>query len=286
MIKSKSFVLSATFPSSKKGEDGMRHALELLAPWGFDTIEYYSADVSPDRMAALMQGKRCIFLAGARQKMENLNPSSLDRDIREKAISGLGDCFHYARQAGADAVLLSSGVRPANEKDDAECLTLLTDSLSRLHELEPGLPILLEPGDRDVEYRHLLGPTKRVAEFVSGCRDRGIPLGITFDISHVAQLGENLEDAWSIARPYCDHVHFANCVLKKGSPIYGDKHPFFEVPDGVYTHKNARDFLAGLQREESPLTVSLEMICPQDEKEDDFFERLRTDTGWFFSLKK
>ena len=285
MIKAKSFVLSATFPGSKKGTDGIRRALELLAPFGIDIIEYYNMDVSPDRIASLMQGKRNIFLAGARQKMENLNPCSLDANIREKAIACLGECFHYARRAGASAVMVSSGGRPASERDDAECLRLLMDSLKRLHGLEPGLPILLEPGDRDVEYRHLLGPTAWAAEFTCDCRKQGIPLGLVFDISHAAQLGENLEEAWETARPYCDHVHFANCVLKKGSPIYGDKHPFFEVPDGVYAHKDARNFLAVLQNEPEPLTVSLEMICPLDEKEDDFFHRLVTDTGWFFEIK-
>jgi len=286
MIVAKSFVLSASFPLSKTGPDCLRSALEQLAPWGIDTIEYYNMNVAPDRLAALMRGKRSIFLAGARQKAENLSPCSLDRDIREKAVAGLGECFHHARQAGAQAVMVSSGGRPANEKDDAECLRLLMDSLNRLHELEPGLPILLEPGDRDVEYRHLLGPTAWAAEFASGCRNRGIPLGLIFDISHVAQLGEEPEAAWDTARPFCDHVHFANCVLKKGSPLYGDKHPFFGVPDGVYTHDDARNFLTLLENEQKPLTVSLEMICPQEEEENHFFHRLVTDTGWFFEQKK
>jgi hypothetical protein len=286
MIKSKSFVLSATFPGSKKGIDGIRHALELLAPWEIDTIEYYNTSVSPDRIAALMQGKQSIFLSGSRQKTENLNPCSLNRDIREKAIAGLGECFHYARQAGATAVMLSSGGRPASEKDDAECLNLLIDSLSRLHKLEPDLPILLEPGDRDVEYRHLLGPTEWAVEFTYRCRNQGIPLGLIFDISHVAQLGEDLEAAWNKARPVCNHVHLANCVLEKNSALYGDKHPLFEVPDGVYTHKDAQKFLALLENEREALTVSLEMICPQDEQEDSFFSRLLTDTKWFFTGKQ
>ena len=283
MINSKSFVLSASFPGSKSGIDGIRSALEQLAPWGIDTIEYYNADVSPDRIVALMQGKQSIFLAGARQKMENLNPCSLDRGVREEAIAGLGDCFHYARQAGASAVMLSSGGRPENEGDDAECLRLLMDSLCCLHELEPDLPILLEPGDRDVEYRHLLGPTALAVDFASRCRTQGIPLGLIFDMSHIAQLGENLERAWNEAWRVCDHIHFANCVLKRNSPIYGDKHPFFEVPDGVYTHKDAQSFLALLQNEENSLTVGLEIICPPGEDEHAFFDRIITTHPWFFS---
>jgi hypothetical protein len=146
------------------------------------------------------------------------------------------------------------------------------------------LPILLEPGDRDVHFRQLLGHTDISIEFTAALRKEGIPLGLIFDISHVAQLGEDLTTAWNMARPCCDHVHFANCVLEKGNPLYGDRHPFFEIPQGVYSHRDARDFLALLQNDPGPLTVSLEMICPAGEKEDDFFKRLTAETAWYFAL--
>ena len=282
MITAKSFVLSASFPSVKSGIDGFRSALEQLASLNIDTIEYYNADVSPDRIASLLHGKKSIFLAGTRQKIENLNPCSLDISIREKAIAGVTECFRYARQAGAYAVMFSSGVRPDNEKDDAECLNLLLDSLSRVHKLEPDLIFLLEPGDRDVEYRHLLGPTEWAVDFALRCRNQGIPLELVLDMSHIAQLGENLEEAWNKSRPVCSHVHFANCVLDKNSPIYGDKHPFFEVPNGVYTHKDGQNFMALLQKEKNSITAGLEIICPPGEDERAFCDRLNAAHSWFF----
>ncbi|MDR0758842.1 MAG: sugar phosphate isomerase/epimerase [Treponema sp.] len=263
----------------------MKKALDAIAPWHFTTVEYYSEGVSAGKVSRLMEGRRSIFLAGALQKAAGLNPCALDKDVRDKAVAELGECFRFARQAGAGAVMLSSGPRPEHESDDPQCLLYLRDSLERLHKLEPELPILLEPGDRDVEYRHLLGHTPVSVEFVAVCRREGLPLGLIFDISHVAQLGEDLHTAWAVARSCCDHVHLANCVLERRHPLYGDKHPFLGVPGGVYSHQDARNFLSVLQEDPLPLTVSLEVICPLNEPEDRFFSRLVSDTRWFFDWK-
>jgi sugar phosphate isomerase/epimerase len=198
-------------------------------------------------------------------------------------VEELRDCFHFARDAGAFAVMVSSGPRPDREADDPACLACLADSLQALHQAEPALEILLEPGDRDVEYRHLLGPARMSADFAKTLVQTGLPLGLIFDISHSAQLGEDPYEAWETVKPYCRHVHLANCVLVKGSPIYGDKHPFFGVKDGVYSHDDARKFLSVLEAAPEPLRVTLEMICPAGEEEEDFFRRLVEDTEWFFS---
>jgi hypothetical protein len=245
-------------------------------------VEYYSEGVSPDQAASILNKTRSVFLAGARQKAENLNLCSLDQEARARAVERLCGCFHFARQAGAAAVMLFSGSRPAHEAHESECLARLTDSLEKLHRAEPDLPILLEPGDRDVEYRQLLGPTAVSADFAAACQRDGLPLELLFDISHTAQLGEDLAAAWEKARPVCHHVHLANCILDKSSPLYGDKHLFFGVPRGVYSHQDARDFFALLENEQQKLTAGLEMICPAGENEDDFFKRLEMDTSWFF----
>ena len=281
MIKHRSFIISASFPSSKSTEDGMRFALEQISPLGIDTVEYYS-ELSPDKVASLLQGKRSIFLSGARQKAEGLNPCSLDAGVREKAISALAECFKYAKQAGASGIMFASGTRPDSEKDDEQCLDLLFDSITRLHQVEPELPILLEPGDRDVEFKHLLGHTDMSVKFAQRCQDSGLPLKLVFDISHIAELGEDLMDSWKMIKPYCDHVHFANCVLDKSSPLYGDKHPFFNLANGVFSHKEGVDFLSYLKNEKEELMVGLEIICPLDEDEKAHFDRLVKEHSWFF----
>lgn len=284
MIRETSLVLSAAFPSSKSREDGLAEALAQIEPYGVACVEYYCEGCKPERVRSLLDGISGIFLAGARQKAMNLNPSSRDADVREFAVRQMEECFHFARETGARAVMMSSGTRPENERDDTECLKHLEDSIFRLHRTEPDLEILLEPGDRDVEYRHLVGPTPMAVALARKLRENGAPVGLLFDMSHVAQLGEELYQAWDAAKDVCGHVHLANCVLERESPIYGDKHPFFGVEAGVYSHHEARAFFSKLEEEPFPMTVGLEMICSElDEKE--FFRRLAKDTSWFFDFK-
>ncbi|MDR1929179.1 MAG: sugar phosphate isomerase/epimerase [Treponema sp.] len=141
MVRDKSFVFSAIFPDSKKGLEGLTRAMERLSPWPYSTVEYYCRDVQADKIAALLGEKKSVFLAGALQKELRLNPCSLEKEVRKKAVGALAECFRFARQAGAGGVLVSSGQRPENEKDDPESLKYLADSLEQLHGVEPELPI-------------------------------------------------------------------------------------------------------------------------------------------------
>lgn len=277
----KSLVLSAVFPSSRTGPAGLERALGCIAPYGIRTVEYYCEGGSPGDVSGLLRGKRSVFLGGARQKALDLNPCSFEREERELAVGQLAECIRFAHEAGADAFMLSSGRRPSRREDDRACLELLEDSILRIHRAQPELRILLEPGDRDVEFRQLVGPTGMAADLVRSLRGKGVPAGLIFDISHAAQLGEDLETAWAAARPVCGHVHLANCVLDRGSPLYGDRHPFFGVKGGVYRHEDARRFLRLLEGEPEPVTVGLEMICPGGDEEA-FFRALADDTRWFF----
>jgi hypothetical protein len=72
-----------------------------------------------------------------------------------------------------------------------------------------------------------------------------------------------------------------HCVLDRNSPVYGDKHPLFSVENGVYTHDAAKGFYQHLQKEKSPLSVGIEMICSED-SEQSFFESFAAETAWFF----
>ena len=280
MISGKSFVLSASFPASVSGEDGLRAAIQTIAPYGFSVVEYYSEGCGPERVKTLMGGRRSIFLAGARQKAQGLSLCTPDESERLRAVKELSECMCFALRAGAEAVLISSGGRPAMDEDEPRCLGLLRDSILRLHEAVPDMKLLLEPGDRDIEYRQLIGSTDVAVKFLKAL-PKQVPLELTFDMSHAAQLGEDLSSAWDAAKDYCSHVHLANCVLKQGAPLYGDKHPFFGIRDGVYSHDDAKAFFSRLAEDARPVIVGIEMICSK-ESQAGFFERLVADAGWFF----
>ena len=277
----KSIVLSATFPSSKTGAAGLEKALAILEPYNLPVIEYYVEDCGADQARALLEGRESIFLSGALQKQKGLNPSSLDPAQRKTAVELLVESMRFAEQAGAKSVLVNSGPRPSDEKKDEQCLAYLMESLCQLHYAVKGLGILLEPGDREVEYHHLIGHTPVATQFIQDAR-RGIPdIGIVFDTSHIPQLGEELYTAWEIAKQVCTHVHLANCSLVAGSPYYGDKHPPFGIPDGIYSHEDMLRFYNFLGEGDPSMTSGIEIIL-QGNSEKDFFERIARETQWFF----
>lgn len=284
MLINKSFVLLSSFPSSKTGFDTLKRAVEFIKPYDFSMVEYYCENCDADHVRNLMGGYRSVFLAAALQKDQALNLCAPAAEDRKKAVNVLAECFRFARQAGAEAVLINSGTRPDNDEQDALCLEYLKDSVCELHHRVSGIPILLEPGDRDIQYRHLIGHTDMAVSFIEDIRSEVPCISLVFDISHIAQLNENLYSSWEIAKKHCSHIHLANCVLDRNSPLFGDKHPLFGVKDGIYTHDTARAFYQHLQMENSSLSVGIEMICSED-SEQSFFERFAAETGWFFQQK-
>ena len=76
-------------------------------------------------------------------------------------------------------------------------------------------------------------------------------------MSTVAQLGEDLEQATQDAGDCLVHAHVANCVLDPRDPLYGDKHPPFGVPGGVYTVDDAVRYIDVLEQSGFYPSVSL-----------------------------
>jgi len=257
--------------------------MEHIRPYGFPVVEYYCENCSAEQIQRLMGDHRSVFLAAALQKSKGLNPSSRVPEDRKKAVDALTECFLFARQAGAESVLINSGPRPEKMEYDSECLKILRESICELNHRAGRIPIVLEPGDRNVEYRHLIGPTDMAVSFIEDLQSEVPGISLVFDISHIAQLNENLYSSWNVAKKYCHHLHLANCILDRSSPLYGDKHPLFSVPNGVYSHEDARAFFLHLQNEGQPLTIGIEMICRETD-EAIFFKRFSEETAWFFSM--
>ncbi len=284
MSINKSFVLLSAFPSSKDGFEMLKNAVESIKPYDFSMIEYYCENCNSDRIRKLFEEHQSVFLAAALQKEKGLSLCTPIAADRRTAINALAECFRFARQAGAKSVLLNSGRRPEQEEYDEECLRYLKDSICELHQRVNDIHILLEPGDRDVEYRHLIGHTDMAVSFIHDIRTEVPCISLVFDMSHIAQLNEYLYSSWEIAKKYCTHVHLANCVLNRNSQLFGDKHPLFSVKDGVYTHETAQSFYNHLQNENNLINVGIEMIC-SDDSEQRFFECFASETGWFFQHK-
>jgi len=93
------------------------------------------------------------------------------------------------------------------------------------------LHITLEPFDRDVEKKRLIGPTQEAATLADAV-DRN-NFGLTVDLSHLPLLNETSSHAINAAGRHLIHAHIGNCVVDDPEcPFFGDFHPRFGHPLG------------------------------------------------------
>ncbi|MCD8139378.1 MAG: hypothetical protein LUE17_06315 [Planctomycetaceae bacterium] len=179
-------------------------------------------------------------------------------------------CLDEMRDNGLRQFMICSGkIGP----DPDGQLRALEASVEELYTYAAGknLPvrILLELCDSTMDARHLLGPTSRCVSFVETMRARGFPLELTMDTAHVAEEGEDFLEAIRATKPYCNHVHFANCLISDpANPLYGDKHLGFEYPDTVWSPTALADVFAGLEAlypGDDELRIALEVLCREDD---------------------
>jgi sugar phosphate isomerase/epimerase len=141
---------------------------------------------------------------------------------------------------GAELHLITGGPDTA-PADRESAVGYLVESMVTLSEYASSqatdrpLVLSLEPTDRSVHRYGLIGPTVEAVELVREVRRQGGAVWLTLDQSHLAQLGEVVEDSIAVAKGYHVHMHLANCLLSDpDSPIYGDEHPRFGVEGGEH----------------------------------------------------
>jgi sugar phosphate isomerase/epimerase len=276
----KSVVITALFPEAMRSADALIRAIRLAAEDGFyDTVEfYYEGDpsASADIRKALDEFRKPpVFLGGAYLKKHRLNLGSLDEVHRQRAISETKRLIDQACLFGSSKILVTSGETLSLAAERQASFERLAESLKELcayaaeRSQDRTLHITLEFFNDRGEPYFLIGPTsvtKRLAESIaSECGN----FEITFDLSHVIQLGETPSESLAKLLPYVHHVHLANCYLKNPfDPMYGDKHPPFDWPDSEVSRDDVLMFLRDLKqtgffdrREE--WTMGVEVITPE-----------------------
>jgi sugar phosphate isomerase/epimerase len=107
----------------------------------------------------------------------------------------------------------------------------------------------LEPTDRDIQTKGLIGPTEEAVEVIAAVRAQWPNLGLTLDLAHIPQVGESFEQAVETGKAYLDHVHLANTVIRqRDNHRYGDQHPQFGVPGGEFDVPEVARFIQALHR--------------------------------------
>ena len=280
----RSFVLSPAVPAAETDMEVFRIQAEKYRAKGADVIEFYSAPdgikARADCLAAL--GLEGIYLPATYQKRNRSSLCALNEPARADAVRMASELAISAYNAGLRKALFTSGWYPESAADEK---TAYAAAFSSFRELSSSLPnnftLLIEPGDRKVQYNQLLGPTDELVAFMNelGCEN----VRLTMDISHIAQLGEDIHQSLSMTKKYCSHVHLANCILKKGDPMYGDRHPLFGAENGefsVIAAADMSDWVRQLYNGED-LTVSVEIINHMSTEA--FAEEIDRNTAWFWT---
>jgi len=176
---------------------------------------------------------------------------SFDSNIRNDSVNAAKRIIDDACYFGAAVVLLISGSDPGLERRH-EARAFLMESLVELvhyaESVNDRLMVTLEPSDRDIHRRQLIGPILESVEITRAVRQYAENFGLTIDMSHLAQLGEDKRKALGIARGYFHHVHIANAiVINKENPRFGDEHPRFGIEEGEHDQDSIVEFLRDLK---------------------------------------
>jgi len=231
----------------------------ILADDFFDTIEITWIKEERQKLRAIEvikeSGKRIVLAGGPPYAFQQINLSSLDQDVRKKSIELAKQLIDDAYRFGARLHLITGGPdpSPAFRAQAKDCLVNSILELLAYTESQANdylLTLSMEPVDRAIHRKGLIGPIKEAVEIARKVRDRGGNLFLTIDQSHLAQLGEDPLDAIVNANEFLYHVHLANCVISDpSSPLYGDEHPRFGIPGSVHDLPEVVAFLKILKKQ-------------------------------------
>ncbi len=248
----------ALFPASGSGTGDISDTFEpVLSDGDFGAIEvtWIKDDRERSRAAEILRraGIQVMFSGGPPLLSSGLSLSDVDNAGRAKAVGLAKRLVDMACELGARNLLVSSGPDPGSAlREDALSgfRRSLEEICSYAVDRRPENPVVVcvEPFDREVQWRQLLGPTALAAALVREVRRSLGNCGITLDMSHVAQLREDLTRAIDSAGDCLVHAHLANCVLDPADPLFGDMHPGFDVPGGAYRPEDMGRYLAALDR--------------------------------------
>lgn len=177
---------------------------------------------------SIVEDKQYHFLTWASPNINDagMNLSSLDETLRKKSVEFTKELIKTAVESGTTNVGLPSGPDPGDAmREDAK--KALFDSYVAISEAAmqyPGLQLNVEPLDRYVHKKQLLGPIREVTEWFAGLKKEAPNFYIHWDSAHEALGGIDLTESLTCALPYLTQFHICNCITDPAHPCYGDWH--------------------------------------------------------------
>ena len=269
----KSVCSNLFFPQSRASIDAFREMAGFLAERGAQSLEFYHDGDGPGRVGAVLadNGLEGIYIAVIPLKEQLCHLCDTDAENRARALEIVRRSADLAADNGMGCVMFNSGrIEPGRE---AEQLDALFASVESIYDYAArkcyALRFEMEPCDSGIDARQLIGPYRRTRAFMERLRGAGLPLMLTMDSAHTAEEGEDFFTAVEAVKPWCNHVHYANCrISNPADPLYGDKHLGYEYTDTVWTFDALDDLTArldGLYAGSEPLRIGLEALCRESD---------------------
>jgi len=256
-IKGERFLVGAVHHVSFAHTDipFLESTLELLKDPFYTTIEgawtLHETEKKIFRAAFAAASVECIYCIGGFIRKGEINLNALSEEERGRAVEAIKRLIDEAYDLDAKGIVFCSGADPgANQREKA--IALFRESVIELSRYaisqRPHNPVWLnlENFDRELDQRRLLGPTGETVEFLNSLPKECQNVGLTLDLSHLKQLGEDVRQAVRTAKDWVIHAHVANCVVDRSDPMCGDKHVRFGFPNSAVTVEDIADFLEEL----------------------------------------
>ena len=280
----KGLCLSAIFASAIGDAEALKVGLARMAADGFSAAEYYyeGPDDGLEEISRLCveNGLAVVYLAGFYLKREKLDLAAADEGARRSAVSACETMLDRARRLGAAKMLVLSGARDPL-RDDRSVVQSAARSVAELTEYGErrfggAFPQITWEFFNPAGDPYLSVGTPETAMEIAR-KAAGPHFGITFDTSHVAQMGLDIRRTFRAMYPAVTHLHLANSVSgHRDHPMFGDRHPPFDIPQGDLTTQDIAEFLA-FGREHGLFDTidicSAEVICRSHEQENEYYVR-------------
>lgn len=194
-------------------------------------------------------GVRVVFSGIPPMVFNGYDLSSFDKSEREAAVIYGMELIDEAISVDAETVFFISGPDPGPEKR-RQSYGILADSMRSLcsyagvRSSSRELVVALEPADRNVQHKQLLGPFSEAVILAREIRRDCKNFGLVVDQSHIQQLDEQPESVFPQCAGFIRHIHLANAVVDDPAhPLYGDQHPPFGVPGSRVGVKDLSRFI-------------------------------------------
>lgn len=258
-------------------KDVLESIRQIAADDYFDAVElcHFKEDQIRRDAKRMLEQSHLKVCYGAQPSLlgPGLNPNDTDEAKRQEAESALIAAVDEADYLGASGIAFLAGKWQEKSREQAYASLLKTTSNVCRYAAAKNMTVNLEVFDYDMDKAALIGPAPYAAKFAADMRCLCSNFGLLVDLSHFPTTYENSRFVIRTLRPYINHLHIGNAVVKPGCEAYGDQHPRFGFPNSANDVRELTEFFRILREEgffdeQNPYVLSFEVKPWGDEDED------------------